>query len=288
LLRRKTYLPLTISFVLGEAVQQGARLEAEVLLSEVLKVTRSYLLAWPEKTLTAHQYQTYRALLARRIKGEPLAYLLGRKEFWSLELKVNAATLIPRPETELLVELVLAYLPGCRVLDLGTGSGAIALAIAKERPQWQLLATDNSWSALQVARWNAQRLGIMNVEFLLSDWCAHLGSRQLEVIVANPPYIAEGDAHLEEVRYEPRSALVGGADGLVAIREIIRCARSHLVPRGSLLVEHGYNQGALVRGLFEQAGYLAVRSYLDLAGLERVTGGLCGRTLLRSEGYSCQ
>jgi len=251
------------------------RLEIEILLCHVLGVTRSYLLAWSEKNLTAKQYSQFQTLLARRVQGEPIAYITGYKEFWSLYLQVTENTLIPRPETELLVEQALARLsPDCRVIDLGTGSGAIALAIAHECPQCSVLATDKSIAALNVARANAQRLGLHQVQFLVSDWCSALGDIKAELIVSNPPYVAIADPHLKgEVRYEPPCALVAGKDGLADIRRLVADSQSHLVPRGWLLLEHGYDQAEAVRALFEQHAYEAITTYQDLAGLPRVTVG---------------
>ena len=267
---------MNVRSVLSQAIKQlNNHLEAEILLSHVLHVTRSSLLAWPEKLLTPDQVMHYHSLVIRRLRHEPIAYITGYKEFWSLELEVNEHTLIPRPETELLVELVLHHLPA-QVIDLGTGSGAIALAIAHECPQCQVLATDCSDQALNVARRNAQRLNIPNVEFLLSNWCQQLGEKIVQVIVSNPPYIADQDIHLTQgdVKYEPRLALIGGKDGLVALSEIIRCAKNHLIKHsGWLFLEHGYQQGKNVRLLFEEEGYKMVRSYLDDFGIERVTGG---------------
>ncbi|GAP66110.1 (protein release factor)-glutamineN5-methyltransferase [Mizugakiibacter sediminis] len=221
----------------------------------------------------------FAALLARRLAGEPVAYLVGRRGFWSLELEVTPATLIPRAETERLVELALARLPAdaaARVADLGTGSGAIALAIARERPRARVVATDASAEALAVARRNAARLGLGNVVFAQGDWCAALGeARDFDLIVSNPPYIAAGDPHLGEgdLRFEPAAALASGADGLDAIRRIVRDARAHLRPGGGLLFEHGYRQGAAVRALLAAAGYREVFSARDLEGRERVSGG---------------
>jgi release factor glutamine methyltransferase len=255
------------------------RLEAEVLLGHVLNVPRSHLYAWPEIVLTQPQETHYQELLKRRKQGEPIAYLTGKKEFWSLELQITAATLIPRPETELLVELALARLSpnssSLPVIDLGTGSGAIALAIATERPQHRILATDNLPAALTVAQANARRLGIDNIEFLQSDWFTHLTTMPAAIIVSNPPYLATDDPHWQQgdLQYEPPQALVAGPDGLTAIRHLIERAPLYLADHGWLLLEHGYTQGEIVRKLFAQQGYVAVTTYKDLAGLERVTTG---------------
>ncbi len=265
----------TIQTLLEKAVKNLPRLEVEILLCHILGVTRTYLLAWPEKILTTKQYSQFQTLLARRLKGEPIAYITGHKEFWSLDLQVTENTLIPRPETELLVEQALARLsPGALVIDLGTGSGAIALAIAHERSQCRVLATEKSIAALNVARANAQSLGLHQVQFLISDWCSGLGDIKAELIVSNPPYVAIADPHLKgDVRYEPISALVAGKDGLADIRRLIAFSQSHLVPEGWLLLEHGYDQAEAVRALFKQHTYESITTYQDLAGLPRVTVG---------------
>lgn len=271
----------TIAEFLTSATQQFTlidRLDAEILLSHALGVARSYLYAWPERTLTPTQIAHYQTLLMRRAGGEPLPYMTGHKEFWSLDLLVNAFTLIPRPETELLVEQALARLPvtsGARILDLGTGCGAIALAIASERPRCQVLATDCHLYALAVAQHNAQRLGIHNVVFLLSDWFAQLDGFSVNLIVSNPPYLADDDPHLQQgsICHEPRHALVAGPDGLAAIRHLIVQAQNYLEPGGWLLIEQGYQQAAAVRRLFTEQAYTAITTYSDLAGHLRVTVG---------------
>ncbi len=254
------------------------RLDVEILLCHVLNVTRSYLFVGSDNMLTASQYAQFQALLARRTQGEPIAYLTGHKEFWSLDLQVTENTLIPRPDTELLVEQALARLPldsNAQVIDLGTGSGAIALAIAHERPQCRMLATDKSIAALKVAQANAQRLGLDQVEFLNSDWWAALGGRKATLVVSNPPYIATTDPHLSQggVQYEPRGALVAGVDGLADIQQLIAQSACHLLEQGWLLLEHSDDQAEAVRALFEQQAYKAVMTYKDLAGLSRVTVG---------------
>jgi release factor glutamine methyltransferase len=276
-------MSLSISISLKKAVEQlsnsdSPRLDAEILLCHILNVTRSHFLAWPDKILTENQSAQFQSLLNRRVQGVPIAYLIGSKAFWSFDLQVNENTLIPRPDTELLVEQVLARLPpesDAQVIDLGTGSGAIALAIAEERPYCRLLATDNSTLALQVAQANAQRLGCHQIQFLLSDWWRALGEIKATIIVSNPPYVAENDRHLTQgdVYYEPRNALVAGVDGLTEIRALIKESIYHLETKGWLLLEHGYDQGKAVRQLFEQQGYKAVETYHDLAGLARVTVG---------------
>jgi release factor glutamine methyltransferase len=256
-----------------------ARAEAEILVAHGLGWDRATLWARPEAELPSSAASACRELVRRRAAGEPVAYLTGRRGFWTLDLEVTPAVLIPRPETELLVEQVLAVLPPdapARVADLGTGSGAIALAIAAERPAWEVVATDASADALRVARRNAARLGLVGVGFRSGDWVDALGpGERFRAIVSNPPYVAEDDPHLAEgdLPWEPRTALVGGPSGLDAIRRLVAAAVAHLVPGGWLLLEHGADQGAAVRGLLALAGLGNVRTARDLAGLERVSGG---------------
>lgn len=257
---------------------ESARLDAEVLLAACLGQPRSYLHAWPERTVDDAARQQYGNWIQRRADGEPVAHLTGVREFWSLPLTVTPDTLIPRPETETLVELALAKLPAdraCRVADLGTGSGAIALAIASERPRCEIIATDNSASALAVAQENAERLGIRNVRFVAGHWCEPLPGSLFDFILGNPPYIAVGDPHLDtgDVRYEPPTALAAGSDGLDDLRTIASTARAHLRPGGWLVVEHGYDQGDHVARLFCASGYAEVSTHSDTAGLSRVTMG---------------
>lgn len=270
-----------------------ARIEIQSLLQQVLGVARSYLLAHPEQRLNTVQQAAYDGLLHRRQQNEPIAYILGEREFFGLIFKTTPDTLIPRPDTELLVELALQHIPssplagegdcqagrGCRVLDLGTGSGAIALSIAHMRPDTEVIAVDASAPALAVARENAQRLGITNASFLQSDWFAALHGQSFDLIVSNPPYIAAGDVHLKEgdVRFEPLSALVSGADGLDDIRLIVGQAGDFLENQGWLLLEHGYDQGGAVRDLLQQNGLSEVFSAKDIAGIERVSGGMIAR-----------
>ena len=252
------------------------RADAEILLAHVLAKPRSFLRAWPEYALSEAEAAQFAALLARRVAGEPVAYLVGSRGFYGLDLQVSAAVLIPRPETELLVEAALQRLPQspCRLADLGTGSGAIALALASERPDVQVLAVDVSPEALVVARENAARLGLA-VEFRQSSWCAALGDDRFDMIVSNPPYIRADDAHLAlgDVRFEPALALSSGADGLDAIREIIACAPRHLKNGGWLLLEHAYDQAEAVAALLRLAGWQAVESLCDMQGHGRVTLG---------------
>ena len=258
----------------------SARIEVQCLLQAVLQVNRAWLLSHPEHSLTTEQHEQYLALFGRRLSGEPIAYLLGEREFYGLIFKVSPATLIPRPETELLVELALQRIPQqgtCRVLDLGTGSGAIALSIAHARPNANVIAVDASAAALQVAQFNMQRLGLSNVRLSHSDWFSALHGERFDMIVSNPPYIAAGDAHLMQgdVRFEPRTALASGADGLDDIRRITAQAKGHLSNNGWLLVEHGYSQAAQVRAQLQHTGFTGVFSECDLAGIERVSGGSC-------------
>jgi len=255
-----------------------ARLDAEVLLAHALGEMRSHLHAWPEKVLPAEQQLQFQQLLQARMRGEPVAYLTGQREFWSLPLSLTPATLIPRPETETLVALALEIIPvnsTALIADLGTGSGAIALAIAHERPRCHLLATDISPAAIATATANARRLGINNIEFHHGDWCEPLAGRLCDVIVSNPPYIRDTDPHLQsgDVRFEPRSALAAGPEGMNDLEKIARCAGHHLRTRGWLLMEHGYDQGKQAIHLLEANGFQTVTDHADDAGLSRVVMG---------------
>lgn len=257
-----------------------ARHEAELLLLHVLERPRSWLFAHATDPLPAAEQGAFEALLDRRLAGEPVAYLTGRRGFWTLDLEVDPATLIPRPETELLVELALDRLPSDRALqlaDLGTGSGAIALALASERPQAQVLATDASAAALAVAARNAARHELGNVRFAEGgdDWYAPLRGERFDLIASNPPYIASADPHLEQgdLRFEPATALASGVDGLDDIRRIVAGGGDHLQPGGWLLIEHGWDQGNAIGALFEQAGYSDVQTVQDLEQRDRVTLG---------------
>ena len=249
--------------------------DAEVLLAHLLGVSRAHLLAHPEEPVTRATAARYAALLRRRAAGEPVAYLTGRREFWSLELSVDAAVLVPRPETELLVERALQLLPAtaARVADLGTGSGAIALALARERPAWQVLATDVSRAALETARRNARALGLEALELRHGDWYQALGGERFDLIVSNPPYVAAGDPALAALRHEPQLALTPGGDGFAALHTLAHGALSHLQPGGWLLLEHGATQGARLRAALVRSGLRHVRSHPDLSGHERATEG---------------
>jgi release factor glutamine methyltransferase len=256
-------------------------LEAQVLLAHLLGRDRAWLVAHATDALPRDRADAFFALARRRRDGgEPIAYLTGFREFWGMTLAVTPNVLIPRPETETLVERALARLPAdraLRILDLGTGSGAIALALARERPLAQVLATDVSDAALLVARANARRVNAHNVEFVHADWYADLPAAEVpyDLIASNPPYIAAGDRHLAEgdVRFEPMAALVSGGDGLDALRAIVAGAAERLAPEGWLIVEHGYDQAQSVRELFAAAGFTSLESTRDLAGIQRVMAG---------------
>lgn len=276
---------MKIAELLGKASEQLApvsdspRLDAEVLLCHVLQKNRSHLLAWPDKVLEKDQLTAFEKLLAKRIAGTPIAHLTGSREFWSLPFKVTADTLIPRPETELLVEQVLSTYPAdtaISLLDLGTGTGAIALAIASERPNWRIIATDISSAALDVARENARQLGINNVEFRQGNWLDCVQDECFDIIVSNPPYIPREDQHLRQgdVRFEPQSALASGEDGLDDIRIIVRDSLDHLTPGGRLLIEHGYDQQQKMLEIFTFFGLQNIIQQQDMANNPRTTSGI--------------
>ena len=253
------------------AVTSAARLEAEILLAESAGLSRAAIMAHPERNLGRSEAARLAAAVARRSRGEPIAYITGRKEFWSLSLAVDARVLVPRPETELIVEAALARLPaaGARVLDLGTGSGAIALALKRERPAAAITAVDLSPEALAVARANGARLGL-DVDWIESDWFEALGDARFELIVSNPPYVASGDLALSGLGAEPGLALDGGGDGLDACRRILGAAERHLAAGGWLLLEHGHDQREALAALARAAGFVVEAALDDLAGLPRV------------------
>lgn len=267
-----------IDAVLREARTDLEPGDADLLLAHVLGRPRSWLYAHGDDVLDADAAAPFSTLLARRRAGEPVAYLLGQRGFWRFDLRVDATTLIPRPETERLVELALLRLPtdrSLRVADLGTGSGAIALALAHERPKAEVIATDASAGALAIADANARSLGLGNVQFRHGDWFAPLTGESFDLIASNPPYIADSDTHLDEgdLRFEPRSALASGADGLDAIRQIARDTPPYLRSGGWLLLEHGWKQGEAVRELLVAAGLVKVETVRDLEDRDRVTIG---------------
>lgn len=264
--------------VLRQACERIDPADARLLLAHALGKPVAWLYAHADDDIDDSVVRSFTALVEARVAGEPVAYLTGRRGFWTLELEVNGDTLIPRPETELLVELALSRLPAGMpvwVADLGTGSGAIALAIAKERPQAKVIATDASQGALDVARRNASLNGVANVEFRHGSWFAPLVGARFDLIVSNPPYIADGDPHLQQgdLRFEPATALSSGRDGLDDIREIVAGAGEHLVAGGWLLLEHGLEQGALIRSLLETVGFVDVTTERDLESRDRVTLG---------------
>jgi release factor glutamine methyltransferase len=252
-------------------------LDASVLMRHVLGWSAAQLASRANESMAPHAVESYKAAAARRAAGEPIAYIVGEREFFSLEFKVTPAVLIPRPETELLVEFALEQLApnnACRVLDLGTGSGCIAISIARHRPHADIVAVDSSVAALEVARENARRHAASTIEFVHSDWFGALAGQRFDLIVANPPYIAAGDPHLEigDLRFEPAAALRGGDDGLACIRLIVAAAPQYLAQGGWLAFEHGYDQGKQVRELLAAAGYVSILSRRDVAGFERLAG----------------
>ncbi|MBX2847909.1 MAG: peptide chain release factor N(5)-glutamine methyltransferase [Acidiferrobacterales bacterium] len=255
------------------------RIDAEVLLQHAIEKPLAWIIAYGDSVASNDHVTDFYLLIEQRQQGQPIAYITGHKEFWSMDLKVNESVLIPRPDTEILVEQALSLIPSdsaVQILDLGTGSGAIALAIAKERPACSVLAVDNQDDTLQVAKYNATHLAISNLRFLKSHWYAELAERQFDMIVSNPPYIEPDDEHLSkgDLRFEPSSALVGAGDGLDDIRNIIQCTPQHLKQDGHLIIEHGYNQASAVATLFSDVGFQAIVNAVDLNNLPRCT---CGR-----------
>ncbi len=251
--------------------------DGEILLGHCLDKPRSWLYTWPEVEVSPRVVEQFNTLLKRRRAGEPVAYLIGQREFWSLTLQVNEHTLIPRPETETLVEWALELdLPGeAAVLDLGTGAGAIALAVASERQRWRVTALDASPEALLVARSNNESCQLPALEWLHSNWFENLRGRRFHLLLSNPPYIENSDVHLiqGDVRFEPRSALVADEEGLADLRRIIASASAHLIEDGWLLLEHGFEQGEATRALLRGAGFSSVKTRSDLDGRQRVSGG---------------
>jgi release factor glutamine methyltransferase len=257
-----------------------ARVDAQTLLRRALGVTRAWLIAHAEQALTTEEQTRFQHLLHRRLQGEPVAYILGRREFYGLEFTVAPGVLIPRPDTETLVEAALRLMQqnpstSRQILDLGTGSGAIAIAIAVNDSLSRVVAVDKSEDALNVARGNAERLGAASVRFMQSDWFAALADERFDIIASNPPYIAAGDPHLSQgdLRFEPLGALASGVDGLDDIRRIVALAPAHLEPGGWLLLEHGYDQADRVAALMREAGFTEIDHAADLAGIRRVTLG---------------
>jgi release factor glutamine methyltransferase len=276
---------ITIEQLLIDAQQQLASIsdspkaDAQYLLAHVLQKPRSYLRAFSDQALSNNEQCQFKELLARRLSGEPVAYVIGQQGFWNLVLSTSNATLIPRPETEMLVEAVLPLDDGYpkKIVDLGVGSGAIVLALAREKPHWQLFGSDISAEALMIAKTNCEALDLKNVEFRQGSWCEPWQSDTpfFDVVVSNPPYIRENDPHLTQgdVRFEPRVALVSGADGLDAIRVIVQDARALLKKNGWLFIEHGFDQGQLVREIFAQNGFTNIETLIDLNGHDRVCQG---------------
>lgn len=273
---------MQIRFWLRDAIarlpnSESAKRDAEILLAQVTGKSRSWLIAFDDRELDVTQRNALDILVARRAAGEPIAYLTGIREFWSLPLSVSPHTLIPRPDTEVLVEQALAHLPveGCHVLDLGTGTGAIALAIASERPDCQVTGVDRISDAVDLARFNAAKLGITTARFLQSDWFSSLADERYTMIISNPPYIDAEDVHLSagDVRFEPASALVAADGGLADIQTIAATAGKHLLDAGWLMLEHGWQQAAEVRQILRENNFCAVKTCQDYSGNDRVTVG---------------
>lgn len=276
----------TINQALNEARQKlrasspSPAVDASILLSHAMGCSTTHLIAWPDKTLSQIHENTFNDLLQQRIEGKPVAYITGKKEFWSLTLSVTGDVLIPRPETETLIEFVMETFAGrnsMKVADLGTGSGAIACALALEHPQWDIIATDLSTAALDVARYNASAHKLDNIHFLHSRWFEAIADHDFDLIISNPPYVALDDPHLSagDVRFEPESALTSGERGMDAITLLTRQSADYLSPDGWLIVEHGYDQQQAVADCFKQGGFEHIVQLTDLAGLPRMTAGQC-------------
>lgn len=283
----------TIESILAQATttlsktSDSAALDAEILLCQVLNKNRSYLRAWPEKNLTHEQYEQFEKLLQQRAQGTPIAHLTGVKEFWSRDFRITPDVLIPRPDTELLIELALELIPAnqaCKLLDLGTGSGIIAVTLAAERPNCLVVACDQSEKALVIAQENARSHQIKNVQFFLSDWFDQIPDDKFDLIISNPPYIAADDPHLQQgdVRFDPDSALIADQQGLKDIIRIADQARQHLTNKGHLLIEHGYDQQQQVQEIFQHFAYRNIQTYTDLAGHPRASYGQLEKTLEKS------
>jgi release factor glutamine methyltransferase len=261
-----------------QAVSDSALLDAEVMLCMVLGKERPYLRAWPDQELDPEPVDAYKAMLNERQQGKPIAYITGNREFWSRDFQVSPDVLIPRPDTELLIELSLALIPAaqpCRIIDLGTGSGIIAITLAAERPYAHVSATDICPAALQLAQINAVRHNVQAIQFYQSNWLANIPAGKFDLIVSNPPYLAEDDEHLQQgdLRFEPKTALISAQQGLGDISSIAETARDRLEVGGFLLVEHGYNQQQGVQSIFKALGYQQVQTHTDLSGQPRVTFG---------------
>jgi release factor glutamine methyltransferase len=272
----KTALAETISAL--QEVSESPLLDAEVLLCNVLDKGRSYLRAWPDAPLSAGQHQAYQVLVNDRQQGKPLAYIIGTREFWSRDFQVSPDVLIPRPDTELLIELSLALIPVkqyYKIIDLGTGSGIIAITLAAERPHAQVSATDISAAALQIAQANAAKHTVNSIDYYQSNWFEDVPDGKFDLIVSNPPYLAEDDQHLQQgdLRFEPLTALISAQQGLSDLQKVADTARNRLESGGFLLVEHGYNQRGDVQNLFKSLGYFNVETHTDLSGQPRVTFG---------------
>lgn len=267
------------------AISDSPRLDAEVLLAFVLEKNRSYLRAWNDKQLDSSIISRFELLVSERLKGVPIAYLTGIREFWSRDFRVSSDVLIPRPDTEMLIEQCLAVIPktpAFQILDLGTGSGVIAITLALESPNANVIAVDSSLAALEMAKKNAQLHTCQNVEFILSDWFSDIPEMKFDLIVSNPPYIAFDDDHLTQgdVRFEPQSALIAAENGLSDIKKIASNAKNYLTQHGQLFFEHGYNQAEFVQHILKELAYLNVKTFADLSGNARVTTGTFSKNFL--------